>query len=122
MLDSDRERGVAAGGRTRTMRGWWTRCAVVFIAIVMAGLGLQPADADDGKGGPDQHRHEYLALGDSLPFGFSPLVSPKDASNFIGYPEKAAPRLKLALTNAACPGQTSSGFISLDGSDNGCFT
>jgi lysophospholipase L1-like esterase len=103
------------------MRGRLSKCAAVFIALAMVGLGMQPAAADDGKGGSGQHQHEYLALGDSVPFGFSPLVDPRVASNFVGYPEDAAPMLKLALTNAACPGQTSQSFIS-GGPDNGCFT
>jgi lysophospholipase L1-like esterase len=103
------------------MRGWLGKCAAVLIAMILVGLGVQPAAADDDKNGHGQHLHEYLALGDSVPFGFSPLVDPRVASNFVGYPEDAAPLLKLALTNAACPGQTSAGFISLAGSDNGCF-
>ena len=77
------------------MRGRLSKCAAVFIAVVMVGLGMQPAAADDGKGGSGQHQHEYLALGDSVPFGFSPLVDPRVASNFVGYPEDAAPLLKL---------------------------
>ena len=34
----------------------------------------------------------YLALGDSVPFGYSPLVAPSDADGFIGYPEDLAAR------------------------------
>jgi lysophospholipase L1-like esterase len=93
------------------------------IAVVLVGLGAQPALAGDGKQGPGGHQQErqYLALGDSVPFGFDPLVDPPVAAKYVGYPEKAAPGLKLALTNASCPGQSSSGFISLTGTDNGCF-
>lgn len=105
------------------MRGWLSRCAAVVIAVVLVGIGAQPALAGDDKHGPGEHRQErqYLALGDSVPFGFSPLVNPPAGAQYVGYPEKAAPRLKLALTNASCPGQSSSGFISLTGTDNGCF-
>jgi lysophospholipase L1-like esterase len=63
---------------------------------------------------------EYLALGDSIAFGFSPLVYPTSANNFIGYPDKVAAALREHLTNAGCPGETSSHFIDLAGSDNGC--
>lgn len=63
---------------------------------------------------------EYLALGDSIAFGFSPLANPADANNFIGYPDKVAEALKEHLTNAGCPGETSSHLIDLAGSDNGC--
>jgi lysophospholipase L1-like esterase len=63
---------------------------------------------------------EYLALGDSLAFGFSPLAAPTSAANFVGYPDKVAEALRDRLTNAGCPGETSSHFIDLAGSDNNC--
>jgi lysophospholipase L1-like esterase len=62
----------------------------------------------------------YLALGDSVPFGFSPLLSPADASNFVGYPEIAAQLLNIQDVNATCPGEATGGFISLTGTDNVC--
>ena len=105
------------------MRGRLSRYAgAVAIAMVLAGIGAQPAAASDDRHGPGGHQHErqYLALGDSVPFGFSPLVNPPNPANYVGYPEKAAPPLGLALTNGSCPGQSSAGFISLSGSDNGC--
>jgi lysophospholipase L1-like esterase len=64
--------------------------------------------------------HPYLALGDSVAFGYSPLLDHTNASNFIGYPNIAAMSLKQDLTNASCPGETSSHFISVSASDNGC--
>ncbi len=62
----------------------------------------------------------YLALGNSVAFGFNPLLDRSNADNFIGYPTPVAAALKENLTNASCPGETSSHFISLAGSDNGC--
>lgn len=64
--------------------------------------------------------HAYLALGDSVPFGDSPLVNPNDASNFVGYPEIVAQRLDIKDVNATCPGEASGGFLSLTGTDNVC--
>ena len=68
--------------------------------------------------------HDYLALGDSVAFGFNPLLFPSGASNpanFVGYPEALAATLPLDLTNASCPGEASGGFISLASPlDNGC--
>ena len=64
--------------------------------------------------------HDYLALGDSVPFGFSPLVNPADASNFVGYPEIVAQRLDIKDVNATCPGEATGGFLSLTGTDNVC--
>jgi hypothetical protein len=67
---------------------------------------------------------DYLALGDSVPFGYNPLiplVPPPDPAAYVGYPELAAPALQLRVTNLSCPGQTTQGFLTLKGSDNGCF-
>jgi hypothetical protein len=64
---------------------------------------------------------EYLALGNSVAFGFNPDPSlASNANNFIGYPTPVAAALKEKLTNPSCPGETSSHFISLTGSDNVC--
>jgi lysophospholipase L1-like esterase len=63
---------------------------------------------------------EYLALGNSVAFGFNPLLDKSNADNFIGYPTPVAAALKENLTNASCSGETSSHFISLSGSDHGC--
>jgi lysophospholipase L1-like esterase len=62
----------------------------------------------------------YLALGNSVAFGYSPLIDPSNASNFTGYPDTVAAALKENLTNASCPGETSSHFVDLSASDNGC--
>jgi lysophospholipase L1-like esterase len=62
----------------------------------------------------------YLALGNSVAFGFSPLLDRSNADNFIGYPTPVAAALKENLTNASCPGETSSHFIDLSGTDHGC--
>ena len=86
--------------------------AAALYVIVVAG----PAAPSALAGSPQQ----YLALGDSVAFGFNPLLDPRNSDNFIGYPTPAAAVLKQALTNASCPAETSSHFISLNGSDNGC--
>lgn len=62
----------------------------------------------------------YLALGDSVAFGYSPLVDASDPHDFSGYPTPAARALRESLTNASCPGETSSHFMDLTGPDNGC--
>src|ERR1700752_955621 len=64
----------------------------------------------------------YLALGDSVVFGFInnagfEYVNP---ANFIGFPEYAGRELKLTDFNAACPGETSGSFLSASAPDNGC--
>ena len=92
---------------------------VVLIAVLattlLAGPAVPAALADSSR------PQEYLALGDSIPFGFSPLANPTNANNFIGYPNTVAAALKLNLTNTSCPGETSVHFIDLASPvDNGC--
>ena len=79
-------------------------------------VGAHPATALAASNRPQ----EYLALGNSVAFGFNPLLDRSNADNFIGYPTPVAAALKESLTNASCPGETSSHFISLTGSDHGC--
>src|SRR4029077_7532987 len=61
-----------------------------------------------------------LALGDSVPFGYSPLIAPSDVHAFIGYPEDLAGLRDVAVRNAACPGETTGSLISTSAPDNGC--
>lgn len=96
----------------------WLIPAIAIVAMLaaamLAGPLVRTARAASAPPPP------YLALGDSVAFGYSPLVDPSDAHNFSGYPTPAALALNESLTNAACPGETSSHFIDLTGSDNGC--
>jgi lysophospholipase L1-like esterase len=88
------------------------RVLALLSAAVLFGLAAVPAHASQG---------EYLALGDSVAFGYSPLLDHTQATNFIGYPDIVAQRLGLQLTNASCPGETSGGFESLtNGQDYLC--
>ena len=70
--------------------------------------------------------YTYLALGDSIPFGFDPtefsLTKLPTPSDFIGYPEFVAKVAGLQHVNAACPGETSGSFVIVSSSplDNGC--
>src|SRR5215470_9602627 len=102
----------------RHTRMRWLIVAVALVATLattlLAGPALRSALAVSNPSPP------YLALGDSVAFGYSPLVDPSDPHNFSGYPTPAARTLGENLTNASCPGETSSHFIDLAGSDNGC--
>jgi lysophospholipase L1-like esterase len=89
------------------------RVLALLSAAAFFGLAAVPAHASQG---------EYLALGDSVAFGYSPLLDHTNASNFIGYPDIVAERLGLQLTNASCPGETTGGFQSLtNGQDYRCL-
>ncbi len=96
----------------------WLIAAVALLAtlatILLAGPAVPSALAASNR------PQDYLALGDSVAFGFNPLLDRSNADNFIGYPTPVAAALKETLTNPSCPGETSSHFISLAGTDNGC--
>lgn len=67
----------------------------------------------------------YLALGDSVAFGYRPTsVTPAAnylyPANFTGYPEDIAKALRLRLVNASCPGETTSSMINSSAPSNGC--
>jgi len=67
----------------------------------------------------DEPSTTYLALGDSVAFGFDPLVDLK-RDKVSGYPEQLAAARGLEVTNLACPGEASGGFMSPTGADNHC--
>jgi lysophospholipase L1-like esterase len=69
----------------------------------------------------------YLALGDSVPFGFRESNAIPTGKNdyskpktFIGYPEDVAKNLGLKVANLACPGETTSSLINPKKASNGC--
>jgi lysophospholipase L1-like esterase len=67
----------------------------------------------------------YLALGDSVAFGYVPpqaVPAPDyfDASSFVGYPEDVAQALHIPVANAACPGETTASFYIPGAQSNGC--
>lgn len=67
----------------------------------------------------------YLALGDSVTFGFReantvPAPNYNNQASFIGYPRLVGNVLRLKVTNAACPGETSSSLINTSAPSNGC--
>jgi lysophospholipase L1-like esterase len=67
----------------------------------------------------------YLALGDSVTFGYrEPTTVPApnygNQSSFIGYPQLTGGALGLKVANAACPGETSSSLIDASAPSNGC--
>lgn len=90
---------------------------VRLLALLSAGalfmLAAVPASASS-------EGHPYLALGDSVTFGFSPLLDPNNAANFIGYPDIVAQRLNIEDVNPACSGEATGSFISMTGLDNVC--
>ncbi len=89
--------------------------------------GSQDSSAPDSTapGGTDEGADEggtYLALGDSVPFGFRPGATAEypDAENFVGYPQLVAEELGLEVLNAACPGETTESFLDTSAQSLGC--
>src|SRR6478752_4715483 len=61
----------------------------------------------------------YLALGDSIPFGYNMNANPKVAASQVGYPEVLDAKAGV-VTNAACYGESSDSFIDTAQTDHGC--
>jgi lysophospholipase L1-like esterase len=109
--------------RTRSPRGPAAVLTAVLALLTSVLLAAPTASADSTR--QDRSGFGYLALGDSVPFGFRPAqVTPPtaylDASNFVGYPEVIADRTGLSLANASCPGETSASLIDETAQSNGC--
>jgi lysophospholipase L1-like esterase len=101
----------------RTTRVWAGAIVIVLMAVVSCMTG---GVANAGRA--DVVAPRYLALGDSLSFGYSPLLEdPWIPEQFVGYPEIIEQNTGLTTTNLSCPGQTAQALISLDAFDNGCF-
>jgi lysophospholipase L1-like esterase len=107
------------------MRSLILRAAVVAgIAVGMAGIvpGL-PAWAGSVTG--PAANGTYLALGDSVAFGYVPpqAVPPpnyRSAHSFVGYPEDVAQALRIRVWNASCPGETTASMLTAGVLSNGC--
>jgi lysophospholipase L1-like esterase len=74
--------------------------------------------------GGNEKNFTYLALGDSIAFGYDPTVVNPTPDKYIGYPERVADIEHLLQSkkevNAACPGETSGSFLVLGAPDNHC--
>ncbi len=79
-----------------------------IVGALAVALSISPSFAEKPKG------YTYLALGDSIPYGFDPIqfTAGLPPLQFIGYPEIVARVKRLRHVNAACPGETSGSFIS----------
>ena len=115
------------------------RPRAVLLAAVLAVAGLTACGADDGASGPtldgaptgtpsnaaqagEAEPGTYLALGDSIPFGyvsgFAQGYADEDA--FVGYPQLIGWDRGLTVVDATCPGETTASLIDEAAPDNGC--
>jgi lysophospholipase L1-like esterase len=108
--------------------------AVVSMVVVLALLALGSGGAlakskhkpvRPAKNLPVVPGSQYLALGDSVTFGYmEPTVVPApnyaNPASFPGYPEQLGARLRLSVANASCPGETSASLVNASAPSNGC--
>src|SRR5215472_2952259 len=108
------------------MRSLIHRAAVVAGIAVGVAAGIMPAlPAWAGAVTGPAANGTYLALGDSVAFGFVPsqAVPPpnyRSAHSFAGYPEDVAQALRIRVFNASCPGETTDSMLVAGVVSNGC--
>jgi lysophospholipase L1-like esterase len=95
--------------------------SVVAASAVLAAASLAAADSPP----PAKPGTRYLALGDSVTFGYQeaqvkPAPDYHKASTFKNYAADVGAALHLLVTNAACPGETTTSFINANGPSYGC--
>lgn len=106
----------------QSLTSLWPRRSFA-IAVIAVTLVLLAAGGSGAAAG-ERNDRSYLALGDSVVFGYISgdgfaYTNPK---NFIGYPDYVGRDLRLDTVNASCPGEASGGFMIAPpgGNDNGC--
>ncbi len=97
--------------------------AALFVVAFIVSIGAGTASADPVNG--SDANGTYLALGDSVAFGYVPpeaVPAPNYlvAHSFVGYPEYLAQQLDLRVSNAACPGETTASLLFAGAQSNGC--
>src|SRR5215207_964525 len=86
------------------------------------GSSAAASSAPAGSSSTEESGGAYLALGDSVPFGYRGGATAEfsDADNFVGYPELVGEELGLEVLNASCPGETTASFLDASAQSNGC--
>ena len=103
--------------------------AMGFAIAVPAAGGV--AGAVSGRAAPSRsltgsdQNGTYLALGDSVAFGYvppdaTPAPNYYDAHSFVSYANDVAMALGERVSNASCPGETTASMLSVTAQSNGC--
>ena len=123
--------GTHAAARRALKLAALTICAALGLALV-GGPALAKTKQHKKPKPPKVTIHSpvtpgsgYLALGDSVTFGYEeqqvvPAPNYTDASSFVAFPQLLGSELHLKVANAACPGETSSSLIDPTAQSNGC--
>jgi lysophospholipase L1-like esterase len=90
------------------------------VFVTLAFLTVVSASAKNSSGSSG----EYLALGDSVAFGYIDQAGYEYfyPTNFVPYADYASLALGVSETDAGCPGETTGSFISSTAPDNGCHS
>ncbi len=104
---------------------WALACASITFACLAGVADARKAKHKTPSNLPVTRGSQYLALGDSVTFGYmeATVVPPPDypnAASFVGYPALVASALHLQLANASCPGETSASLVNSAAPSNGC--
>ena len=108
------------------MRSLIRRAAVVAgVAVGVAAVLMPAVPASAGSVTGPAANGTYLALGDSVAFGYVPpeaVPAPnyRSAHSFAGYPEDVAQALRVRVWNASCPGETTDSMLVAGVVSNGC--
>jgi lysophospholipase L1-like esterase len=86
---------------------------LLLCLLLVAAAAAMPSDSSP---------HAYLALGDSVVFGFIDQAGFEylNPANFIGFPDYVGQSLRLNDFDAGCPGETTGSFLSAAAPDAGC--
>ena len=92
------------------------------LCVALIGLVTVSAATTAFAGSKEANDPSYLALGDSVVFGYITQNGPAylNPDNFNGYPAYVGQELDLGNANAGCPGETTASFITGSVPDNGC--
>jgi lysophospholipase L1-like esterase len=101
------------------------RVLVLTAAALVLAISFGAGAASAGPVTGSAENGSYLALGDSVAFGYRPPASVPtpdylDPHSFVGYPEFLAQQLDEHVANAGCPGETSSSLLVAGAPSNGC--
>lgn len=105
-----------------------TGIGLAAAAVVAAGCGTPSRPAVPASAAPaagPAANGTYLALGDSLAFGYvpddaRPAPDYQSASSFAGYPKDVGQALRLGVWNASCPGETTGSMLVAGAPSYGC--
>lgn len=103
---------------TTALSAFALTAGTVLLAGGTASAARVPLPNSGGEG-------SYLALGDSVAFGYippeaTPAPNYFEAPSFVSYANYTARALRLHVTNASCPGETTASMISTSAISNGC--